>query len=305
MTESGGWTYRRAGVDRQRAQQAKARIGELVRSTARGLAAESFGRFAGIFPVPGGGVEPLLVATADGVGTKVKVAQLAGRHDTVGQDLVNHCVNDLLCAGARPLFFLDYIGAGKLEPGVVESLVAGIARACRENDCALIGGETAEMPDVYPEGEYDLVGFAVGWVEGARLLDASRVRAGDQLVALPSSGLHTNGYTLARRIVFETLGLRVEDPFPGTNARVAAVLLEVHRSYYPCVYPELEAGRIHAIAHITGGGLAENLARTLPADLDAVVRRKSWEVPSVFRVLQEAGRVPEDEMFRTFNMGIG
>ena len=304
MTEERGRTYRDAGVDRDRADAAKARIAELVRSTARGLAAESFGRFAGVFPAPGGR-EPLLVASADGVGTKLKVAVLAGRHDTVGRDLVNHCVNDVLCAGARPLFFLDYIGAGVLDPGVVEQVVAGLADACRENDCVLLGGETAEMPGLYPEREYDLVGFLVGVGERDRWLHPDRVRVGDVLVALPSSGLHTNGYSLARAIVFGTLGLRPDDPFPESGRSVADVLLEVHRSYYRLLSPELEAGTLHGLAHITGGGIPGNLPRALPPDVDAVVRRDSWEVPSVFRVLQRAGQVSEEEMFRTFNMGVG
>lgn len=304
MTERRTHTYRGAGVDRGRAEEAKARIAHIVRSTAAGVAAQSFGRFGGLFPVPSGD-EPVLVASADGVGTKLKVAAMAGRHDTVGQDLVNHCVNDVLCEGARPLFCLDYIGAGRLDPGVVESVVQGLARACRENDCALLGGETAEMPGLYPAGEYDLVGFLVGWAERARLLHALRAEAGDALIALPSSGLHTNGYTLARAIVFETMRLGVGDPFPETGGSVAETLLAVHRSYYRALYPEIEAGRIRALAHITGGGIPGNLSRALPPDLDAVVDRDSWEVPPLFRVLAREGRVADDEMFGTFNMGIG
>ncbi|MGH7544638.1 MAG: phosphoribosylformylglycinamidine cyclo-ligase [Gemmatimonadota bacterium] len=304
MSERRTRTYREAGVDRRRAEEARARIAELVRSTATGVAAQSFGRFGGLFPVPAGR-ERVLVASADGVGTKLKVAVIAGRHDTVGQDLVNHCVNDVLCEGARPLFFLDYIGAGTLDPAVVEAVVEGLARACRENDCVLLGGETAEMPGLYPAGEYDLVGFLVGGVERARLLHASQVQAGDVLIALPSSGLHTNGYTLARAIVFETMGLEVGDPFPETGASVADTLLAVHRSYYRPLYPEIEAGRVRSIAHITGGGIPGNLSRALPPDLDAVVDRASWEVPAVFRVLAREGGVADDEMLETFNMGVG
>lgn len=303
MSEGRARTYRESGVDRGRAEEAKARIAELVRSTSRGFAAESFGRFGGLFPLPGG--TGVLVASADGVGTKLKVAARAGRHDTVGQDLVNHCVNDILCEGARPLFFLDYIGAATLDPEGIEAVVGGIAAACRENDCALIGGETAELPGLYPPGEYDLVGFIVGWAERERLLNPSRVVPGDLLIALPSSGLHTNGYTLARSIVFETMGLDVEDPFPQAGGSVADVLLAVHRSYYHLLYPEIEAGRVRALAHITGGGLPGNLSRALPPDADAVVDRRSWQVPAVFRVLQRAGEVAEDEMFHTFNMGVG
>ena len=297
-------TYREAGVDRGRAEAAKARIAQLVRSTAQGAAAESFGRFGGLFAWPEGG-DRILVASADGVGTKLKVAAAANRHDTVGQDLVNHCVNDILCEGARPLFFLDYIGAGALDAEVIEAVVSGIARACRENDCALIGGETAEMPGLYPADEYDLVGFIVGAVPREQRLDPSRVKPGDALLGLPSRGLHTNGYTLARSIVFETMGLAVDDPFPEADRSVADVLLAIHRSYYRPLYPEIEAGRIHALAHITGGGLPGNLARALPPDADAVVRPGSWEVPAVFRVLQRAGDVSDDEMFATFNMGVG
>jgi phosphoribosylformylglycinamidine cyclo-ligase len=256
-----------------------------------------------MFRVPPDARRPVLVASADGVGTKVKVAIEAGRHDTIGRDLVNHCVNDVLVQGATPLFFLDYLAFGKLVPSVVEAVVAGVAAGCRENGCALIGGETAEMPGVYTPPDYDLAGFIVGCVEEDRVLGRERVREGDVLVALASDGLHTNGYSLARRIVSERLRLGPADAFPGSDGTVAEVLLTVHRSYLAALRPVLR--EVHAMAHITGGGLPGNLSRALPPTLDAVVDLGSWEVPHLFRVLERAGQVPRDEMFRAFNMGVG
>jgi phosphoribosylformylglycinamidine cyclo-ligase len=237
------------------------------------------------------------------VGTKVKVAIEAGRHDTVGHDLVNHCVNDILVQGATPLFFLDYVAFGKLEPTVVEQVVAGVAAGCRENGCALMGGETAEMPGVYTPPDYDLAGFIVGCVEEDRILGAARVREGDVLVGLASNGLHTNGYSLARRIVTERMRLAPHDTFPGLGLSVADALLAVHTSYLNALHPLLN--RIHGLAHITGGGLPGNLNRALPDNLDAVVDTSSWTVPQLFIALQEGGRVPTEEMFRAFNMGVG
>src|SRR6185437_2617705 len=221
--------------------------------------------------------------------TKIKVAIDAGRHDTIGRDLVNHCVNDILVQGALPLFFLDYVAFGKLDPKVVEAVVAGVAAGCRENGCALIGGETAEMPGVYTPPDYDLAGFIVGYVEEDQVLGRHRVEPDDVLIALPSSGLHTNGYSLARKIVADRLKLKMTDPFPGTGKTVADVLLAEHRSYLSALKPVLD--RVHAMAHITGGGLPENLDRSLPSTLDAVLDVSSWRVPDVFRVLMEAGRV--------------
>jgi phosphoribosylformylglycinamidine cyclo-ligase len=247
----------------------------------------------------------VLVASTDGVGTKLKVAFLTGRHGTVGEDLVNHCVNDILVQGARPLFFLDYVGVGRLEDGVVEEIVGGIARGCRENGCALLGGETAEMPDFYAPGEYDLAGTIVGRVEEDRVLDGSAIRAGDAIVALASSGLHTNGYSLARKVVFERMGLSPGDAFPGEDASVADVLLRVHRPYLKPLWPLLERGEVHGLAHITGGGVVDNVPRVLPAGVDARFDLASWRVPALFRVLQREGGVEEREMFRAFNMGIG
>jgi phosphoribosylformylglycinamidine cyclo-ligase len=243
------------------------------------------------------------VASADGVGTKLQVAIESGRHDTIGRDLVNHCVNDILVQGAAPLFFLDYIAFGQLVPDVAEALVRGIAAGCHENRCALIGGETAEMPGLYSPPDYDLAGFIVGWVEEDLTLGADRVCDRDALIGLASSGLHTNGYSLARRIVRDRLGLRSHDRFPGTEESVADVLLRVHRSYLAPLRPVL--GRLHAMAHITGGGLPGNLNRVLPPTLDAVVDGNSWPVPDEFQVLARAGEVNRTEMLRVFNMGVG
>jgi phosphoribosylformylglycinamidine cyclo-ligase len=299
----GALDYRAAGVDIDAADDAKSRIGRLVESTRTAGCVGAFGAFGGLFRAPQGR-SPILVASADGVGTKIKVAIDAGRHDTVGHCLVNHCVNDILAQGATPLFFLDYVAFGALDPVVVEAVVAGVAAGCRENGCALIGGETAEMPGLYTPPDYDLAGFIVGVVEEGEALGSARVRAGDVLVGLASSGLHTNGYSLARRILAERMRLLAHDPFPEYGgASVADVLLRVHRSYLAAVRPVL--GRIHALAHITGGGLPGNLNRALPPDLDAVVDPRSWTVPPLFEVLGAAGQVARDELFRAFNMGVG
>jgi phosphoribosylformylglycinamidine cyclo-ligase len=246
---------------------------------------------------------PVLVASADGVGTKIKVAIEAQRHDTIGHDLVNHCVNDILVQGARPLFFLDYVAFGRLDPEVAEAIVSGVAAGCRENGCALLGGETAEMPGVYVPPDYDLAGFIVGYVDEGHILGADRVREQDVLVALASSGLHTNGYSLARLLVTQRLKLGPGDPFPGAQGTVADVLLAVHRSYLRPLLPVLHV--THAMAHITGGGLPGNVSRALPDICDAVVETSSWVVPNQFQVLQRAGEVSRQEMFRTFNMGVG
>jgi phosphoribosylformylglycinamidine cyclo-ligase len=295
--------YRAAGVDLDAAADSKARLRRLVESTRTAGAVGAFGGFGGMFRVPAGRA-PLLVSSADGVGTKVKVAVEAGRLDTVGHDLVNHCVNDVLAQGALPLFFLDYVAFGRLDPAAVEAVVAGVSAGCRENGCALVGGETAEMPGVYTPPDFDLAGFIVGWVEEDEVLGAARVRDGDVIVGMASTGLHTNGYSLARRIVADRLRLGAHDPFPEHAGQTAAdVLLAVHRSYLAALRPVL--GRVHALAHVTGGGLPGNLDRSLPPALDAVVDLASWEVPPLFRVLAAAGGVPGDEMLRTFNMGVG
>lgn len=296
--------YRSAGVDIDAADDAKHRLAKLVQSTMTSGARGAFGGFGGMFRVPDGYRSPLLVASADGVGTKIKIAIEAGRHDTIGHCLVNHCTNDILVQGAVPLYFLDYVAFGKLEPPVVEGVVAGVAAGCRENECALIGGETAEMPGVYTPPDYDLAGFITGIVEEDQVLGSARVREGDVLVALGGNGLHTNGYSLARRIISDRLKLGVHDAFPDANgATVADVMLKVHRSYLQCLKPVL--GAIHAMAHITGGGLPGNLNRALPETLDADVDTGTWTVPSEFRVLAEAGQVASLEMFRAFNMGVG
>lgn len=295
--------YGSAGVDLEASNAAKQRIRKLVESTFTAGAVGSFGGFGGMFRVPPGLHKPVLVASADGVGTKIKIAVEADRHETIGGDLVNHCVNDILVQGALPLFFLDYLAFGKLDPAVVEAVVAGIAHACRVNGCSLIGGETAELPGLYSPPDYDLAGFIVGYIEEDRVLGSHRVRSEDVLVALGSSGLHTNGYSLARKIVNERLRLSVGDVFPGTDGSVGEILLAQHRSYLAALKPALDC--VHALAHITGGGLPGNIDRSLPASLDAVVDTSSWEIPSVFRVLQEAGRVDKKEMYRTFNMGVG
>jgi len=296
-------SYARAGVDIDEMMTALAAVRRMVRRTAGPAVLSDFGTFGGLFASPGR--DQALVASTDGVGTKIKVAVRAGRHTTVGQDLVNHCVNDILVQGARPLFFLDYVGTSKLRASVFRDIVRGLCKACRENHCALLGGETAEMPGLYPAGEYDLVGTIVGAVARRDIVTGSTIRPGDAIIGLRSSGLHTNGYSLARRIVFERAGLKLRDPFPGTRRSVADVLLAVHRSYLRPVTAVRKRVRIHGMAHITGGGLPDNVARILPPRTAAVIDRRSWRAGAVFRFLREQGRVDRDEMFRVFNMGIG
>ncbi|MDE2784105.1 MAG: phosphoribosylformylglycinamidine cyclo-ligase [Gemmatimonadota bacterium] len=298
-------TYKDAGVDLDAAERAKRAFAPLLDAAGDENTLSGLGAFGGLYAVPQGLSRPVLVASADGVGTKLKVAFLSGRHDTVGRDLVNHCVNDILVQGARPLFFLDYLATGRLDEGVAQEVVSGVSGACRENGCALLGGETAEMPDFYGSGEYDLAGFVVGIVERGRILDGSGVRPGDRLVAIRSSGLHTNGFTLARTIVFERMGLGVGDPFPGESASAGEVLLRVHRSYLNAVWPLLQRRLVRAMAHVTGGGIEGNLPRVLPSGLGARIDCGSWSVPNVFRQLSDAGGVAPDEMYRVFNMGVG
>jgi phosphoribosylformylglycinamidine cyclo-ligase len=298
-------TYRAAGVDRDAARDAKNRILDIIKTTATAHLVSNPGGFGGLVRVPKDVTDPLLVSSADGVGTKLKVAIMANRHNSVGHDLVNHCVNDILVEGARPLFFLDYIGVGKLEPGIAEQIVSGVAAGCIENGCALAGGETAEMPDFYAAGEYDLAGFIVGVVGAQQRLGAARVQAGDVLLGLASNGFHTNGYSLVRKILFDQLKLSIDDAYPDAGSSVADVLLRVHRSYLGSISPLLGDAGLHALAHITGGGIPENLDRVIPAGLSAQVTRSGWLVPAEFRALQKAGNVPQDDMERTFNMGIG
>ena len=300
-----GLDYRASGVDLDAAERAKDRLKALVASTRDENTLSELGLFGGLYQVPAGMDAPVLVSSADGVGTKLKVAFMAGRHDTVGQCLVNHCVNDILVQGARPIFFLDYLATGTMDEAVVTDVVTGVALACRENGCALLGGETAQMPEFYADDEYDLAGFIVGLVERGMVLDGTRIGEGDVLIGLRSSGLHTNGYTLARKIVFERMGLGVDDLLPGVDRPVGEVLLDVHRSYLKPLWPLLQADRIHGLAHITGGGLPGNLPRVLGEGLGAVVERSAWDPGALWHTLAEAGGVDRDEMYRVFNMGAG
>jgi phosphoribosylformylglycinamidine cyclo-ligase len=295
--------YARAGVDIDAKMRGLSAIKRMVRATATPAVLASIGPFGGLFRSPGR--DRILVASTDGVGTKLKVAVMAGRHDTVGQDIVNHCVNDILVQGATPLFFMDYIGTSRFERTVFEQVVAGLCRACRQNRCALLGGETAEMPGLYPPGEYDLVGTIVGAVDRRRLITGRSVRAGDVIVGLPSTGLHTNGYSLARRAIFEQAGLKPDDPLPGTGRRVADALLAVHRSYLRPVAALMARVPVQGMAHITGGGFPDNVPRVLPDGVSAKIDRSSWRVPPLFTFIREHGGVDRDEMYRVFNMGIG
>lgn len=297
--------YRESGVDIDAGNEAVRRIKALARGTYTPGVVSGVGSFGGLFALDPSIVEPVLVASADGVGTKLKVAFMAGVHRTIGADLVNHCVNDILVQGARPLFFLDYLATGKLLPEVAEQIVEGMAGACRENGCALLGGETAEMPGFYQPGEYDVAGFIVGAVARARIIDGRAIAAGDVLVALPSTGLHTNGYSLARRIAFDVLGLGVNSYVEELGETVGQALLRTHRSYLPMIGPILDRGWIKGMAHITGGGITENLPRVLPDGRAFELNRGSWTVPPIFRWLQKGGGLEDAEMFRTFNMGVG
>lgn len=295
--------YQKAGVDIDAKMAVLRAAKQLIRQTFTDGVVGDIGSFGGLFRSPG--KKHLLVSSTDGVGTKLKVAQMAGRHDTVGQDIVNHCVNDILVQGARPLFFLDYIGTSRIEPDVLAQVLTGLCTACRENGCALIGGETAEMPGLYPPGEYDLVGTIVGAVRRKDVITGESVRENDVLIGLPSSGLHTNGYSLARKIIFEQCGMTVASKIPGTRQKVADALLAVHRSYLQPVSALMGKVRIRGMAHITGGGFPDNIARIMPKGLTAVVDRATWKVSALFRFLQEQGKVDREEMYRVFNMGIG
>ena len=298
--------YKTAGVNIDAGNEAVRRIRGLARSTFTEGVLSDIGSFGGLFRIePGRFRETVLVSSADGVGTKLKLAFLTDRHSTVGIDLVNHCVNDILVQGAEPLFFLDYLSTGRLSPDVAEAIVGGMASACRENGCALLGGETAEMPGFYADGEYDLAGFIVGAVDRSKLITGRTIAVGDVLVGVPSSGLHTNGYSLARRIVFDHLKMDVGAHVPELGRTIGEALLEPHRSYLPLIRPLLDSGRIKGMAHITGGGITENLPRVLPHGTAAEVDASAWPVPPLFQWLQRSGEVPADDMYRTFNMGIG
>jgi len=300
--------YKSAGVDIDAGHEAVRRIRALARGTFTSGVLSEIGSFGGLFrPDLTGLAEPVLVSSADGVGTKLKVAFRTGRHGSVGVDLVNHCVNDILVQGATPLFFLDYLATGRLSPDVTAEVVAGLAAGCAENGCALLGGETAEMPGFYADGEYDLAGFVVGLVDRARVIDGRRIRAGDSLIGLRSSGLHTNGYSLARHIIFERLGLSANSTADGLDGSVGDVLLRPHRSYLGPLRSLLAQATtpIKGMAHITGGGLSDNLPRVLPEGTAAEIERGNWTPPPIFKFLQHHGGVPDGDAFRTFNMGIG
>lgn len=298
-------TYSDAGVDISRADRAKQRIKYLAQKTFTRSVLSDIGSFGGLFALGTKYRDPVLVSSADGVGTKLKVAFAMNLHQTVGADLVNHCVNDIAVQGATPLFFLDYFASGKLDPEVTEKVVSGLADACRQNGCALIGGETAEMPGIYSDGEYDIAGFIVGVVDRDRIITGERVEIGDVIIGLPSSGLHTNGYSLARKLFFEVARYTPDTFVSEIKNKAGAELMRTHKSYWPVVRRLIEAEAVNAMAHITGGGITENLPRVLPKGTAASIQLGSWPVLPVFTHLQKLGNVDQDEMLRTFNMGIG
>jgi phosphoribosylformylglycinamidine cyclo-ligase len=301
-------TYARAGVDVDLGNRLKRQIQSLVKKTHRAAGGQVLGKiggFGGLFRANFTGMrQPVLVASIDGVGTKLKIAFAMHKHDTVGADLVNHCINDIAVLGARPLFFLDYIGCEKLEPKVFQQLLRGLSRACRSAGCALIGGETAQMPGMYRQGEYDLAGCIVGVADRAKIIDGSKIQPGDAILGLASNGLHTNGYSLARKILFEEMRLKPSSVLPGSTVTVGEELLRVHRNYQPLL-KKVPSRMIKGLAHITGGGLVDNLPRILPSHCDAIIETKSWRVPRIFQILQQNGNVDSHEMYQVFNMGIG
>lgn len=297
--------YAQAGVNIDVKMNAVGSIKEMVASTKTQLTLGGIGAFGGLHKVPTG-KDMILVASTDGVGTKLKVAAMMNRHDTVGQDIVNHCVNDILVQGAKPLFFMDYVGTAKVDPVQFKNVVSGLCKACRENHMALLGGETAEMPGLYPAGEYDLVGTIVGCVKKSELITGKSIRAGDVIIGLPSGGLQTNGFSLARRVVFDLCQYSWQDKLPGTNQTFGDALLAVHRSFLKPVSRLLERKvKINGMAHITGGGFPDNIPRVLPKVCNAEIDRSTWEVPTIFKFIQNQGKVDRDEMYRVFNMGIG
>jgi phosphoribosylformylglycinamidine cyclo-ligase len=296
--------YEQAGVNIDEADRAVASIRAMARKTFSSAVLTDIGAFGGGYRLKGYR-DPVLVSSADGVGTKLKVAFMTGRHSTIGEDLVNHCVNDIAVQGAVPLFFLDYFAVGSLDARVASEVVSGIARGCRANACALIGGETAEMPGLYAPGEYDLAGFIVGAVERKRMITGASIRAGDALLGLPSTGLHTNGYSLARKLLFEVAGYRAGTHLPELGGSIADELLKVHRSFLKPIRALHQAGLLKGAAHITGGGITDNTPRILPKGLAAEVQAGSWPVPPIFGLLRDIGRIPEDDWRRTFNLGIG
>lgn len=304
MTAGSGLSYKAAGVDISAGEEAVERIKEHARSTHGPQVLANLGGFGGLYEFPSSDYRhPVLVSSTDGVGTKLKVAFLTGRHDTIGQDLVNHCVNDILTTGARPMFFLDYFATGQLNPSVLEEVVRGMAAACRENDCALIGGETAEMPGFYQQGEYDISGTIVGAVEKEALLTSREVQAGNLLVALESTGLHTNGYSLAREALLREW--TVDTRLPELNDTVGNALLAIHRSYLKIMLPLLNKPWLRGCGHITGGGLEGNLYRLLTSGQSLAIDWEAWEWPPIFQLIQQAGNIETSDMRRTFNLGIG
>ena len=296
--------YAQAGVNIDVKMSAVGSIKQMVAATKTANVIGNIGAFGGLHKVPAG-KDQILVASTDGVGTKLKVAAMMNRHDTVGQDIVNHCVNDILVQGAKPLFFMDYVGTAKVEPAVFKSVVSGLCKACRENKMALLGGETAEMPGLYPVGEYDLVGTIVGTVAKKDLVTGKSIRAGDVIIGLPSGGLQTNGFSLARRVIFDLCQYSWQDKLPGTNQTFGEALLAVHKSFLKPVSALLSKIKVNGMAHITGGGFPDNIPRVLPKSVNAEIDRASWEVPTIFKFIQNQGKVDRDEMYRVFNMGIG
>jgi phosphoribosylformylglycinamidine cyclo-ligase len=297
--------YARAGVDVDLGNQLKRQLQLLVRQTHGPHVLGRVGGFGGLFSANFPRMrQPVLVSSIDGVGTKLKIAFALDKHDTVGADLVNHCVNDIAVLGARPLFFLDYIGCEKLEPNVFQQLLRGLSSACRSAGCALIGGETAQMPGIYRKGEYDLAGCIVGVVDRAKIIDGRKIQPGNVILGLVSNGLHTNGYSLARKILFKKMRLKPDSPLPGSTISVGEELLRVHRNYQPLL-KKIPSRMIKGLAHITGGGLIDNLPRILPANCDAIIETKSWRVPRIFQILQQNGNVDAHEMYQVFNMGMG
>ena len=296
--------YAQAGVDIDSKMSGIETIKKMVSATKTKGVIGGIGSFGGLFQSPG--KDMLLVASADGVGTKLKVAVMARKHDTVGQDIVNHCVNDILVQGAKPLFFLDYIGAARFNATVFAEVISGLVKACKENGCALLGGETAEMPGLYPMGEYDLVGTIVGAVEKRKVITGDSIKPGDIIIGLPSGGLQTNGFSLARKVIFDQCGLTPNDLIPGTRLSTTEALLAVHRSFLkPVTALMTKKIPIQGMAHITGGGFADNIPRVLPPNCTAVIDRARWTVPTLFTFIERQGKVDHDEMYRVFNMGIG
>jgi phosphoribosylformylglycinamidine cyclo-ligase len=294
--------YKDAGVDIDATSKVKKKIKQLVKSTFSPNVLSEIGLFGSLYQLSGY-KHPVLVASCDSVGTKLLIAKMMNKHNTIGTDIVNHCVNDILTLGAKPLFFLDYLAYSELPAGVSHAIVKGLVRGCRINGCALIGGETAQLPGIYKPGEYDLVGFVLGVVEKDNIIESKKLKPGDVLVGLPSTGLHTNGYSLARKIFFEIKRFRSTTYQKDLKRSIGEELLKVHRSYYPMLYPLL--GQIKALSHITGGGFYENIERLLPKNIACIINKKTWQVPKIFQLIQEYGNIPDSEMYRVFNMGIG